>query len=268
LRKCIAITLGIGAQGALGWYMVKSGLEEPDSKYDTVRVSQYRLAAHFGAAAVLYAGMLWTTLNLYLPASRELPAASELLSSDSALAAQARKWFTQLSRGSKLVAAMVFTTAISGAFVAGLDAGLIYNEFPYMGGGLVPEGAWTLDTIARSTNSRSPDQLLPFLRFNLFDDSAAVQFNHRVLAVSTATAITALAAFQIVRLRKTLPLHTKMALHSMLAAVAAQVSLGIATLLYIVPTPLAATHQGGALVLLSTAIWLLQELRRVRLPKL
>jgi heme a synthase len=268
LGKCMGLAVGIGLQGVLGWYMVKSGLEEPEHSYDVARVSQYRLAAHFGAATLLYGGMLWATLNLFLPSERKLPATSEFLSVDSEIAQRAKAMFQRVRVSSRVVAGMVLLTAMSGAFVAGLDAGLIYNDFPYMGGrDIVPEGAWTFDTVSRQTNERSPPQLGSFLRFNLFEDPAAVQFNHRVLAVSTATAITALFGFQLWFLRKSLPASTKAAFAAMMAMAATQVSLGIATLLYLVPTPLAATHQGGALVLLSTALWCLQELKRVPVPK-
>ncbi|XP_057198721.1 cytochrome c oxidase assembly protein COX15 homolog isoform X2 [Triplophysa rosa] len=104
-------------QGLLGWYMVKSGLEEKQESSDIPRVSQYRLSAHLGSALLLYSASLWTGLTLLLPANK-LPESRRLL---------------QLRRFAKGTGALVFLTALSGAFVAGLDAGLVYNSFPKMG---------------------------------------------------------------------------------------------------------------------------------------
>ena len=108
-----------GLQGAMGWYMVQSGL------VDDPRVSQYRLAAHLGLALLIYAAMLWIALDL-LYARRSGPASGP--------------------RGFAfaLVAAVV-TMAISGSFVAGIRAGLAYNTFPLMNGYAVPPGMFALD---------------------------------------------------------------------------------------------------------------------------
>lgn len=66
IRAIAAIGAGIGFQGALGWYMVKSGLDEKllSNPHATARVSQYRLAAHLGTAFAVYVGMLWTGLDV------------------------------------------------------------------------------------------------------------------------------------------------------------------------------------------------------------
>lgn len=63
----MAVTLCVSSQGLLGWYMVKSGLEEKPESYDVPRVSQYRLSAHLGSALLLYCASLWTGLTLLLP---------------------------------------------------------------------------------------------------------------------------------------------------------------------------------------------------------
>jgi cytochrome c oxidase assembly protein subunit 15 len=76
-------------------------------------------------------------------------------------------------RAAVAVLALVFITAISGALVAGLDAGLIYNEFPYMGTGIVPDDLW-----AYSTPSATRPQVMPWWE-NLVKNPTAVQFNHR-----------------------------------------------------------------------------------------
>ncbi|XP_031453544.1 cytochrome c oxidase assembly protein COX15 homolog isoform X2 [Phasianus colchicus] len=214
--------------GLLGWYMVKSGLEEKPDSYDIPRVSQYRLAAHLGSALVLYSASLWTGLSLLLP-PHQLHETRQLL---------------RLRHFAHGTTALIFLTALSGAFVAGLDAGLVYNSFPKMGERWIPD-----DLLAFS----------PTLR-NIFENPTTVQFDHRILGVASVTAVTALYLFS----RKiSLPHRTRMAVTSLLAAAWVQVCLGISTLLLYVPTPLAATHQSGSLALLSAALWLMSELRRV-----
>ncbi|XP_073338581.1 heme A synthase COX15 [Pagrus major] len=215
-------------QGLLGWYMVKSGLEEKPESHDIPRVSQYRLSAHLGSALLLYCASLWTGLTLLRPAHK-LAETKSLM---------------QLRRFAKGTGGLVFLTALSGAFVAGLDAGLVYNSFPKMGERWVPD-----DLLAFS----------PALK-NFFENPTTVQFDHRILAMSSLTAITGLYLFSR---RMVLPRRAKMAI-SLLAAMAyAQVALGISTLLLYVPTPLAATHQSGSVALLSLAIWVLAELRKM-----
>ncbi|MGH8473272.1 MAG: COX15/CtaA family protein, partial [Gammaproteobacteria bacterium] len=105
-RLAMLFALG-GLQGALGWYMVKSGLvDRPD-------VSQYRLSAHLGLAAFIYGYMLWVALGLLRPRT-------------AAEGALPRYCFAVLG--------LVFATLLSGGFVAGLDAGFAYNTFPLMQG--------------------------------------------------------------------------------------------------------------------------------------
>lgn len=217
-------------QGLLGWYMVKSGLEEKPDSYDVPRVSQYRLAAHLGSALVLYCASLWTGLSLLLP-KHKLIETSQLL--------KLRK-FTHGTAG------LVFLTALSGAFVAGLDAGLVYNSFPKMGERWIPD-----DLLAFS----------PTLK-NIFENPTTVQFDHRILGISSVAAITALYFYSR---RIPLPRRARLAVNSLIAVAYLQVTMGISTLLLYVPTSLAATHQSGSLALLSMAIWLMNELRR--LPK-
>nr|XP_057915145.1 cytochrome c oxidase assembly protein COX15 homolog [Doryrhamphus excisus] len=215
-------------QGLLGWYMVKSGLEEKPESHDIPRVSQYRLSAHLGSALLLYCASLWTGLTLMLPAHK-LAETKRLM---------------QLRRFAKGTGGLVFLTALSGAFVAGLDAGLVYNSFPKMGERWIPD-----DLLAFS----------PTLQ-NFFENPTTVQFDHRILAITSLTAITGLYLFSR---RMVLPRRAKIAI-SLLAAMAyGQVALGISTLLLYVPTPLAATHQSGSVALLSLAIWVLAELRKM-----
>ncbi|XP_072281322.1 heme A synthase COX15 isoform X2 [Pyxicephalus adspersus] len=215
-------------QGLLGWYMVKSGLEEKPDSYDVPRVSQYRLAAHLGSALVLYCASFWTGLSLLFPRQKLLET-RQLLK---------LRTFTHGAAG------LVFLTALSGAFVAGLDAGLVYNSFPKMANRWIPD-----DLLAFS----------PAIR-NVFENPTTVQFNHRILGISSVAAITGLYFYSR---RIPLPRRARLAVNSLLAVAYLQVTLGISTLLLFVPTSLAATHQSGSLALLTAAIWLMNELRRM-----
>jgi cytochrome c oxidase assembly protein subunit 15 len=143
-----------GLQGALGWYMVESGLSQ------RIEVSQYRLAAHLLAAVVIYAAMLWVALDL-------LPARVE---------ASGDPRRHRLRRGVGAAIGLVVLTLLAGAFVAGLRAGYIYNTFPLMAGGLAPAEYWSL----------TPWYL------NWFENPAAAQFNHRALAETTWVVVTTL----------------------------------------------------------------------------
>ncbi|XP_037541454.1 cytochrome c oxidase assembly protein COX15 homolog isoform X2 [Nematolebias whitei] len=215
-------------QGLLGWYMVKSGLEEKPESPDVPRVSQYRLTAHLGSALLLYVASLWTGLTMLLPAHK-LAETKRLM---------------QLRRFAKGTGGLVFLTALSGAFVAGLDAGLVYNSFPKMADRWIPD-----DLLAFSPTIK-----------NFFENPTTVQFDHRILGITSLAAITGLYLFSR---RMMLPKRAKVAV-SLLAAMAyTQVVLGICTLLLYVPTPLAATHQSGSVALLSLAIWVLAELRKM-----
>jgi heme A synthase len=146
-------------------------------------------------------------------------------------------------RAAEAVILLVGLTIAAGGFVAGTRAGFTYNTFLLMDGRLVPTGY---------------AQLHPFIR-NWFENIAAIQFDHRLLAMTTAAAVLLLWA---AGLRAALPVPTGVALWALLAAAAVQVALGISTLLYVVPVPLAAAHQAGAVILLTAAIVLRHTLRR------
>jgi heme a synthase len=203
-------------QGALGWYMVESGLA------DRVEVSQYRLVAHLALALAIYAAILWTALGIVRgPSPDPRPG-----------------W----RRAAEAVLVLVALTILVGGFVAGTRAGLTYNTFPLMDGRLVPAGY---------------AQLQP-LWLNWFENIAAVQFDHRALAVATATAVFLLWA---AGLRANLPTPARNALHALVAVAVLQLALGISTLLLVVPIPLAAAHQAGAVLLLTSAIVFRHTLR-------
>ncbi|MFQ5467596.1 MAG: COX15/CtaA family protein [Kiloniellaceae bacterium] len=218
-RFVIIFLLG-GLQGALGWYMVASGFA------DITDVSQYRLVAHLTAAMAIYAYMLWVAIGLIVPA----PAPS------------ADPRAPRLRIGLAVLGALVALTLASGGFVAGLNAGLTYNTFPLVDGDWVPDGY---------------AMLAPWPR-NLFENVAAVQFNHRLLAVATAALTVALWLWGR---RLDLAPGARRGLDLMLAVAALQVGLGIATLLLVVPVWLASLHQAGAFVLLALVLWAMGNTR-------
>ncbi|XP_063381568.1 cytochrome c oxidase assembly protein COX15 homolog [Cydia fagiglandana] len=226
----------VAAQGLMGWYMVRSGLEDRfQGPSDVPRVSQYRLAAHLGLAFILYAGLLGGALRVLRPFPPGTLQKIKELKSVTALAHS--------------VKAMAFFTALSGAFVAGLDAGLVYNSFPKMGDNWIPD-----DILAFAPTAR-----------NFTENPTTVQFDHRVLGTTTLALATAL--FLKSRGAPLSPAARRVA-----CAVGAmawmQVGLGIATLLHYVPTPLAASHQSGSLLLLTLAIWLTHEVKLLKyIPK-
>ena len=211
--RLFAIFVLGGLQGALGWYMVQSGL------VDDPRVSQLRLTAHLGLAFVIFGAMFWTALSLLRPPPEHaVPDAGSLA------------WF-----GAGLVA-IVFVMVLSGGLVAGIRAGFAYNTFPLMNGQLVPPEIMSID---------------PWYR-NFYNNMATVQFDHRVIAWLLAVSVpwywwrTRRPDISSVRARRGATL--------LLAMLAIQITLGVATLLLVVPLPLAAAHQAGAVLLFAAAL--------------
>ena len=192
---------------------------------ERAEVSQYRLVAHLALALAIYAAILCVALGIVRGSARAGPR---------------RGW----RRAAETVLFLVALTILAGGFVAGTRAGLTYNTFPLMDGRLVPEGY---------------AQLRPFV-LNWFENIAAVQFDHRLLAVATAVVIMLAWA---AGWRAVLPRPVRTALHGLVAIALLQVALGITTLLLVVPIPLAAAHQAGAVLLLTAAIVFRHTLRGV-----
>lgn len=214
-----------GLQGFMGWYMVASGFA------DRTEVSQYRLVAHLGLAVFIYGYLLWLALRLLRPRPAPSPAAALTL----------RRW---------LLAFLVLlcVTLVSGGFVAGLRAGFTYNTFPLMDGRLVPAGYGLLQ---------------PWIA-NLFENHAAVQFNHRLLASLTVAAALLL---WLASRRLALPGAAAAAFAAVAGTALLQFGLGIATLLLVVPIWLGALHQAGALLLLGLTLAALHLLRPAGSPR-
>lgn len=235
----------IGFQGVLGWWMVKSGLK--DDLFATgshPRVSQYRLVAHLGTAFLCYSAMLWNGLSILrthklLNNPHVAKASLERLGSP-------RLRIFRSSVGA--LAVLVFITAMSGGLVAGLDAGLIYNEFPYMGLGLTPPKSELFSDFYSHTSDNSD----AWWR-NPLENPSLVQLDHRILATSTFTSVMALWAYSRFsrNVRASLPKYARKGVHGVVGFVFLQVVLGISTLIYLVPLPLASAHQAGSLALLS-----------------
>jgi cytochrome c oxidase assembly protein subunit 15 len=220
--KLVALFVLGGLQGALGWYMVRSGL------VDVPAVSQYRLAAHLTFAILIYALTLWLALSLL----REAPPPA----SPPALR-------------QKAVALMVFAVFViaSGGFVAGLDAGYAYSDFPLMDGHWLPPGGWDLE----------PGWL------NFFENVATVQFQHRLLGIALALGI--LALWGLAR-RARLPQPARGIAHALPLLALVQVTLGILTLRLHMPIALATLHQANALLVLTALVAFAFELTGRRLP--
>lgn len=238
----------IGFQGFIGWWMVKSGLKDdlfaPGSH---PRVSQYRLTAHLGAAFVCYLAMLWNGLDI-LRTNKILT--SPAAAADGILKTLKNQALRPFKRYVSLLAGLVFITAMSGGLVAGLDAGLIYNEFPFMGLGLTPPKSELWDKFY----SRDPEGKDLWWR-NMLENPSLVQLDHRILATTTFTAVMALWAFsRTAAMQKVLPAAAKRDVHGVVGFVWLQVILGISTLLYLVPTGLASAHQAGSLALLTWTV--------------
>jgi cytochrome c oxidase assembly protein subunit 15 len=212
LRARLWLIFGLGAlQGAVGWWMVASGLVQ------RVEVSQYRLATHLVLACIIYIAILWTALGLADKPAETIP--SRIRASAAALLI--------------LVLAQIYL----GALVAGLRAGYAYNTWPLIDGALVPDRARLFfDT--------------PLWR-NFFENALTVQFDHRMLAY----AIWLIAGWHVVDVfRHTSRNAMRTGAVLLFVIVTAQAALGIATLLEVVPLPLALLHQATAMLVLTVAV--------------
>ncbi|MDJ0834280.1 MAG: COX15/CtaA family protein [Gammaproteobacteria bacterium] len=223
-KLIIMFILG-GLQGLLGWYMVKSGL------VDNPHVSQYRLTAHLTAAILIYVFILWTAWSL-------------LNSREDSLSFQGPD-IKGLRRAGHVLMLLLLITIMSGGFVAGLQAGLIYNTFPTMHGQWIPDGLFSLS---------------PFY-LNFFENMVTVQFDHRLLAIATGLA---LLVYWLLSKRYDYDPATATSFNLVGLMVIVQVMLGISTLLLHVPVWLAASHQGGALLLLTALLYNMHRLSRLK----
>ena len=216
----LAGIFALGAlQGAVGWYMVASGL------VDEPRVSHLRLATHLGLAVLILGAMLWVAFALIFPRRVDGGRAAP---GDARLAG--------------IMAALVFLQVLAGALVAGIRAGKAYNTFPLMNGHLVPPETLSLD---------------PWW-LNFFNNMATVQLDHRLLAWLLLAGVTWL--WLRVRRSDAGP-RVRRGASLLLGLVVVQFALGVATLLLVVPVPLAAAHQGVATLVFAAALYTAHALR-------
>jgi cytochrome c oxidase assembly protein subunit 15 len=191
---------------------------------DDPRVSQFRLTAHLGLALAIFWAMFWFALSLASP--RPVVTVPKSL----------RNW----AYG---VAVLIFVMMLSGGFVAGIRAGFAYNTFPLMNGRFMPPEIFSLDPLWR----------------NFFWNMATVQFDHRIIGWLIAFVVPVL--WVKLRLPQEIPQRARWGGHLLLLLVFAQIALGIATLVNVVPLPLAAMHQAGAVLVFAAAINVAHALR-------
>ncbi len=214
-----------GLQGLMGWLMVKSGL------VDNPHVSPIRLTAHLGLAVTIFGGMLWTAASLLFPDA-----------GTGGRAAQRDRWRTA-RRQAYAVLGLVGLMVLTGGLVAGLKAGLAFNTWPLMNGAFVPPLLLQFD---------------PWW-WNAFENVVTVQFNHRMAAYALVAAVAVL--WWTVRREPSAPARARAGVHWLAGGVLVQATLGIATLLFMVPVAVASLHQAGALVVFALALNVAHALR-------
>lgn len=189
-------------------------------------VSQYRLTAHLLAAFAIFAYMFWVGLGLWFKGRAPIRGIDH----------------RGLARLARLVTWTIVVTVTSGGFVAGLKAGLAFNTFPLMNGRLVPDGFLMFTPAWR----------------NFFENIATVQWDHRFLAL-----LLSLLILWLWRRSRSfdLPREARLGINLMLGMWLIQISLGITTLLFYVPVPLASAHQAGAVVLFALGLFVNFHLR-------
>ncbi|WP_172295408.1 heme A synthase [Pseudoruegeria sp. HB172150] len=198
-----------GLQGAIGWWMVSSGLTGVMTD-----VASYRLALHLGLAFAILGLIAWYLLRLARP-ERELMQARR--SKDSGL----------MTLGNLLIA-LALIQILLGALVAGIDAGRNYTDWPMMAGSITPPGMWEIEPIWR----------------NVFENDGTVQFIHRMVAYL----LFLFGLFSWFAARRSALRSVKTAYSWAAVAIFGQAVIGIVTVMHSAPVALALMHQLGAVV--------------------
>jgi cytochrome c oxidase assembly protein subunit 15 len=212
-RLWVMFALG-GLQGAVGWWMVASGLS------GRTEVSQYRLAVHLLLALAIYSFIVWTLIRM-------TPRREDAQAPSAGALATSLKW----------IAALTFLQVYFGALVAGLRAGRAFNTWPLIDGAFIP----------------SAERLFfekPWWR-NFFDSVLTVQWTHRMLAYLLLAAVLA-HLVHVIRLSAGQKVIGGAL--AIVAAMAVQVTLGVLTLLNEVPIDLALAHQAGAIAVITLVL--------------
>ncbi len=215
-RSLVLFALG-GLQGAIGWWMVASGL------VDRLDVAPYRLAVHLTLACVIL------TLLVTLIASLEAQDGRA-----GVRAASPARDRVAVAGGLGLVVFVLFQIYLGG-LVAGNDAGLVYNTWPLMDGSLWPSSMWIMEPVWK----------------NLFENHGLVQFIHRL----GAYALLAYALYYALLMARRGPAVARRRTWLSFGLITSQAVVGIATLLLVVPLSLALVHQGLAAVVLAVVSW-------------
>lgn len=200
----------IGVQGAIGWWMVSSGLGN-----GMLDVASYRLAIHLGLAFVIVGLIAWYVYRLGRTQA-------DLLQSR-------RNADVRLMRLASVLVMLTFVQIILGALVAGIDAGRGYPDWPLMAGGFLPPNPLDIEPLWR----------------NFFENDGLVQFMHRMAGYT----LFAFSVFVFLRARKSANRKIRAAFHGVIGMMTLQMVLGITTVIYSAPWHIAIVHQFGAVVL-------------------
>ena len=206
-RFSIIFSLGL-FQAVVGWWMVKSGLS------DDPFVSPYRLTFHLTNAVIIYALLLWTSVEYYH------------LKSANFISIRSKNILILIS------IILVFVTILSGGFMAGSHAGQSFNTYPLMNGKIIPDDIYLKD--------------LGFL--NIFENTVTINFNHRWIA--TITFIYTFSFFSYLIFKKVINLSNQIII-SVLLILTLQFLLGIMALLSNVSIYYGSLHQTNSIALLS-----------------
>lgn len=219
-----AILILIGVQGAIGWWMVASGLTN-----ERVDVSQYRLATHLGMAFIILAGLFW----LWRDQKENWPYKTKA---------------SPFKMPTTVLAGLIYVQIILGAFVAGTHSGKSYNTWPLMDGDIIPQGYGIMDPLWK----------------NPFENTAAIQFNHRTLAYI----ILAWAIWVFISIKRSQAnflggsfVKLVMPMHILLGLLAVQVIFGVLTLLSAAPLHLSLVHQFTSIWLFLVSLWVMRGAR-------
>ena len=183
---------------------------------DQPDVSQYRLTAHLGAAVLIFGFILWTAFGLVNETSQQPK---------------------ELSIFAYSLSGLIFLMILSGGLVAGTKAGYAYSTWPLMGDSFIPSGLYSM----------SP------LWLSAFEDITTIQFNHRIFAYCIVLLVV---LFATKALKANIQGVARTGLFVLIGLLILQVTLGISTLIYHVPIPIAAAHQVVAVALLSASLFI------------
>jgi cytochrome c oxidase assembly protein subunit 15 len=208
-RRLLLLGVLGGLQGAVGWWMVRSGLSGGNTD-----VESYRLAVHLGLAFLILGLIAWYALLL--------------ARSEADLMKARRAGEAALVRVMTVLVAMAFLQILLGALVAGIDAGRGYTDWPLMAGRFFPDGAM---------------ELTPTWR-NLFENAGLVQFVHRI----GAYLLLAVALYAWMRGRRSAHPDTARAAFTAAMLVVVQAIIGVITVMNSAPVGLSLIHQAGAIL--------------------